>query len=126
MLAAIGLGRDRAYIANVLYWRPPGNRVPTQAEIASCLPFIQRQIELVNPKILAMVGGASAKALLNRGEGIMRLRGRWLTYQSAGLKTPIPAIATYHPAYLLRQPEHKREAWQDLLAIREKLDFINT
>lgn len=124
MMAAIGLTRDDFYVANTVYWRPPGNRSPTQPEAAACLPFIQRQIELVAPKILVLVGGAAAKTLLNRADGITRLRGRRFEYESPGLAGPLPALATYHPAFLLRQPSQKREAWQDLLTLREMIDSL--
>jgi len=121
MVACIGLDRGRFYITNVVYWRPPGNRDPTPAETAACLPFIERHIELVDPDVLVFVGGAAAKTLLGRSEGIMRLRGTWHPYQSLGMARPIPAIAIFHPAFLLRQPARKREAWRDLLAIEAKL-----
>ena len=122
MLAAIGLSRSAAYIANILPWRPPGNRSPTDSEIAACLPFIERHIELVAPRVLIPVGGIAAKTLLGTNQGIMRLRGRWLTYQSAGMAAPIPARAILHPAYLLRSPAQKRETWIDLIAIRRRLE----
>jgi DNA polymerase len=122
MFAAIGLSRERdLYITNVLFWRPPGNRQPTAAEIAACLPFVERHIELVDPKILVFVGGVAAKTLLGRKEGIMKLRGRWFDYASPGLSHPISAMPTFHTAYLLRSPAQKREAWSDLLAIRQRL-----
>ena len=124
MLAAIGLDRDSAYITNVLPWRPPGNRSPTAAEIASCLPFVERHIELVAPEILVMVGGIAAKALLGKTEGIMKLRGRWFNFETAGMVRPIPATATFHPAYLLRSPAQKRESWRDFLEIKERLSAI--
>jgi DNA polymerase len=124
MLAAIGLDRGSVYIVNTVYWRPPGNRTPTPAETAACLPFVERQIELVSPEVLVLAGAASAKTLLARSEGITRLRGRWFTYQSAGMVRPIPALPIYHPAFLLRQPGQKREAWRDLLSLREKLDEL--
>jgi DNA polymerase len=124
MMAAIGLTRKEFYLANTVYWRPPGNRSPTQAETAACLPFIQRQIELVKPKILVLLGGAAAKTLLNRPEGISRLRTRRHEYETENLGGPIPALATYHPAYLLRQPAQKRESWQDLLTLREMIDLL--
>lgn len=124
MMATIGLTREDFYVANTVYWRPPGNRSPTQPETAACQPFIQRQIELVAPKILVLVGGAAAKTLLNRADGITRLRGRRFEYQSAGLAEAVPALATYHPAFLLRQPSQKREAWQDLLTLREMIDLL--
>jgi uracil-DNA glycosylase len=118
MLACIGLDRTKAYITNVLFWRPPGNRTPTPSEIAACLPFVERHIELVDPDYLLLVGGISAKTLLGRSEGILKLRGRWAHYQHVGLARPIPALASLHPAYLLRQPAQKRLAWRDLLALQ--------
>jgi DNA polymerase len=122
MLAAIGLDRKtNAYISNVLFWRPPGNRSPTPAEIAACLPFVERHIELLDPAVLVLVGGIAAKTMLARQEGIMRLRGRWFTYETARMPRPIPVIATYHPAYLLRSPGGKREAWRDMLEIQAKI-----
>ncbi len=122
MMGWIGLDRATGfYITNILYWRPPGNRQPTAAEVAACLPFIERHIELVDPEILVLVGGSSAKTLLGRNEGILRLRGQWFQYQSPGMARPIPALATLHPAYLLRSPAQKAEAWRDLLALAQKL-----
>ena len=112
MLAAIGLDRRHVYIANVVPWRPPGNRTPTPIETSTCLPFMRRQIELVHPKILVCLGAAATQTLLGVKEGIMRIRGRWYEYDMAGTK--IPAIAMLHPAYLLRQPSHKKFAWQDM------------
>ncbi|MEM8839563.1 MAG: uracil-DNA glycosylase [Pseudomonadota bacterium] len=120
MLAAIGLERDRdTYIANVVPWRPPGNRTPTPEETELCRPFILRQIELVQPDLVVPLGGAAAKQLLNTTNGILRLRGRSMT--CATDKGAFPALATLHPAYLLRQPGQKRLAWQDLLKIKEHL-----
>jgi len=121
MLAAIGRDRTSAYISNMLFWRPPGNRPPTAEELAICRPFVVRHIELVAPRVLVCVGGISAKALLERTEGITRLRGRWLAFSSPRLGEPIPTLALYHPAFLLRQPANKRQAWQDLLTLRERL-----
>lgn len=121
MLAAIGLDRRSVYITNVLPWRPPGNRTPAPEEVAQCLPFVERQIELVAPLVLVLVGGVSAKALLGRSEGITKLRGRWFDYQTPGLVRPVPACALFHPAYLLRQPAQKRQAWADLIEIKAKL-----
>tara|TARA_A100001037_G_scaffold300071_1_gene326897 strand:- start:3488 stop:4321 length:834 start_codon:yes stop_codon:yes gene_type:complete len=121
MLSALGQERSSVYISNILFWRPPGNRSPTASESAACLPFVQRHIELAQPKILVFLGGSSAKVMLCRTEGIMRLRGKWFEYRSDGLDTPIPAMPTFHPAFLLRQPAQKREAWRDFLAIQEKL-----
>ena len=122
MLAAVGLDRDKVYITNILPWRPPGNRSPTDAEIAACLPFVERHIELVAPRLLVPVGGTAAKTLLGMREGIMKLRGRWFTYESLGMVRPIPARAILHTAYLLRSPAQKRESWIDLLAISKRLD----
>ena len=121
MLAAIGRDRTSTYISNILFWRPPGNRNPTDAEVAVCMPFVERHIALVRPKVLVFVGGASAKALLDRKEGIMRLRGKWYEYGNPALEAPIPAMATFHPAYLLRSPGQKREVWRDLLAVKARL-----
>ncbi|MFQ5784413.1 MAG: uracil-DNA glycosylase family protein [Alphaproteobacteria bacterium] len=121
MLAAIDLDRSGVCISNMLFWRPPGNRSPTADEIAACLPFARRLIELAAPRVLVFVGGISAKAMLGRSEGITRLRGIWHRYSSPGLPQAIDAIATFHPAYLLRQPMQKREAWRDLLAVKARL-----
>ena len=121
MLAAIGRDRTSAYISNILFWRPPGNRNPTDAEVAACMPFVQRHIALVRPKVLVFTGGAAAKALLDRKEGIMRLRGAWHEYRNPDLGAPIPALAIFHPAYLLRTPGAKRQAWHDLLMLRARL-----
>ncbi|ANT50713.1 uracil-DNA glycosylase [Mesorhizobium amorphae] len=120
MLAAIGLDRTSAYIANVIPWRPPGNRTPTPHETEICRPFIERQIELVNPKVLVNLGGPSAKTLLNTTEGILRLRGNWRVHTTAS-GTAIPAMPTLHPAYLLRTPAHKKLAWRDFLEVKAKL-----
>jgi uracil-DNA glycosylase family 4 len=120
MIAAIGLDRSKAYIANVIPWRPPGNRTPTPQETQICLPFIQRQIELVNPDVLVTLGNPSTQTLLQTREGIMRTRGKWFDYDT-GTRT-IRAIATFHPAYLLRSPSYKRMSWQDLRAIAKVLE----
>ena len=120
MLAAIGLGEEHVYITNTVYWRPPGNRTPTLEEIEACAPFLARQIEILSPSILVLLGGAAAKTILGTNEGIMRLRGKWLTYSTAGRN--LPTLATLHPAYLLREPEKKRYAWRDLLMIKAALD----
>lgn len=120
MLAAIGLDRSSVYIANVIPWRPPGNRTPTPHETQICRPFIERQIELVNPAVLVHLGGASAKTLLNTSEGILRLRGNWKGYATAS-GAVIPAMPTLHPAYLLRTPAHKKLAWRDFLEVKMRL-----
>ena len=121
MLAAIGYDRGSAYITNILFWRPPGNRQPTPQEIQQCLPFVLRHVELVDPAVLVLLGGTSAKTMLNQTEGIMRLRGRWFEYKIDESLPIIPALATYHPAYLLRSPGQKREAWRDFLALKLRL-----
>lgn len=123
MLAAIGLDRTSAYIANVIPWRPPGNRTPTPHETEICRPFIERQIELVNPKVLVNLGGPSAKTLLNTTDGILRLRGNWRVHTTAS-GIAIPAMPTLHPAYLLRTPAHKKLAWRDFLEVKAKLRAI--
>jgi uracil-DNA glycosylase len=119
MLAAIGLDRSSAYIANIIPWRPPGNRTPTPQESQICLPFILRQIELANPDVLVCLGGPSSQALLGFTDGIRRTRGRWLNFHTGTRE--IRAIATFHPAYLLRSPLEKRLAWRDFLAVKQAL-----
>jgi uracil-DNA glycosylase len=123
MIAAIGLDRGNTYIANVIPWRPPGNRTPTPQETQICLPFIQRQIELVNPDVLVTLGNPSTQTLLSTREGIMKTRGRWFDYDT-GTRV-IRALATFHPAYLLRSPSYKRMAWQDLRSIAKALEPVN-
>lgn len=122
MLAAIGLDRTQAYITNVVPWRPPGNRKPEPAEVELCLPFITRHIELVDPAVLLLLGGASVSALLARTDSITRLRGGFVDYSSPRLAHPIPAMPTFHPAYLLRTPLAKREVWRDLLMVKQRLE----
>ena len=122
LLAAIGLDRKKVYIANVVPWRPPGNRTPTPLETAACLPFTRRQIELVDPKILVCLGAASAHTLLGGKEGIMRMRGRWFTYALGGKE--IQALAMLHPAYLLRQPAQKKLAWLDLRMLGKEINSL--
>jgi uracil-DNA glycosylase family 4 len=120
MLAAIGLDRTNIYISNIIFWRPPGNRTPTPQEIGLLLPFTQRHIQLAKPEMIVFLGGVAAQALTGAKEGIMKLRGRWLAYNDDSLE--IPALPVFHPAYLLRNPLAKRQAWQDFLSIKEKLD----
>ena len=121
MLGAAGL-TDRVFITNTVFWRPPGNRTPTPAEQAICAPFVERAIALVRPKMLLLVGGASAKAMLKKDEGILSLRGRWHEWRSADGAQELPAMPTLHPAFLLRQPAAKKRAWVDLLTLTERLD----
>lgn len=121
MLAAIGLDRTTVYISNVIPWRPPGNRDPSPLETEICRPFIERHIELVAPKVLVTLGNPSTKLLLNTQTGIMRMRGNWAVHRTpSGLE--IPTMPTLHPAYLLRNPAHKKLAWHDFLAIKLKLE----
>jgi DNA polymerase len=104
----MGLGREEVYIANVLKSRPPENRTPEPHEIANCLPYLERQIAIIRPEFLCLLGKTAASALLDTALSVGRLRGRWHRYRG------IPAIVTYHPSYLLRQPSAKKEAWDDL------------
>jgi DNA polymerase len=119
MIEAIGLDRTKVYIANVVPWRPPGNRTPTPQETAICLPFIRRQIELANPDILVCLGGPSMQTLLGTKDGITRMRGRWFPFDTGTRE--IKAMATFHPAFLLRSPLQKRLSWRDFLAIKKAL-----
>ncbi len=117
---SIGLPRDKLYISNILPWRPPGNRTPTNEEIASCEPFIEQHIHLVKPKLLVFLGGVSAKTLLKTTEGITKLRGQFHEYQTHH-GDAIPCFATYHPAYLMRSPGQKAQVWHDMLKIKLRL-----
>jgi DNA polymerase len=136
ILGSIGLSRhneapeESVYISNILNWRPPGNRTPAPGEIEVSLPFIERHIQLINPAILILCGGVSAKALLGRSEGITRLRKTWHLYspQTPELRpeaSEIQALATFHPSYLLRTPAHKREAWADMLMLKQGIKKHN-
>lgn len=122
MLAAIGVERGKnAYISNILFWRPPGNRKPTAEETALCLPFVWRHIALARPKLVVLCGGTATSTLLGRSEGITRLRGLWFDLAVSGLDKAVPAIAIYHPSFLLRAPANKVESWRDLLSIQSKM-----
>jgi len=121
MLGHIGLDRARNfYISNCVFWRPPGNRKPNPAEVAACLPFTRRHIELVRPKFLVLVGGLAAQSLIDGSLKITRTRGKWFDYALAD-GTTIPAMPILHPAYLLRTPLSKRETWNDLLALKARI-----
>ena len=126
MLAAVGLSRaaqDResaVFITNVIFWRPPGNRTPTEAETQMCLPFLLRTIELQKPDVIVCLGATPAHRLTGRNDGILKLRGKWVTANVSGRN--IPLLPTLHPAYLLRQPAQKRLAWRDMLSLRQMLD----
>jgi uracil-DNA glycosylase len=125
MLAQIGLNRTQnVLISNTIYWRPPGNRDPTQGEIVACLPFVERLIELSQPKLLILTGKAAAHTVLRREDGVMKLRGRRLFYNREGLPLPVNAMVMLHPAYLLRQPQQKRVAWADLLLAETWLEEL--
>lgn len=122
MMAAIGLSReDNIYISNVINWRPPGNRAPDDKEIALSLPFIRRHIEIMNPALIILAGGVAAKALLETNQGITKIRGRFIDFTLPGLTAPVPLMPIFHPAYLLRSPQHKSLAWSDLQKIRARL-----
>lgn len=130
MLAAIGLSRQAedpaqsVYITNLLNWRPPGNRTPSQQEIDISLPFLERHVALVQPKLLFVMGGVASKSLLNNQEGIMKIRGQWAEYRADG-RLQIPALPSFHPSFLLRNPIQKKAAWVDLLSLKEKLIELN-
>ncbi len=116
MIFALGFERDRVFIGNVVKCRPPGNRDPEDTEMAACSPFLERQIELIAPRVVVALGRIAARRLTGTDKSMGALRGRWTTYRG------IPLMATYHPAYLLRTPEAKREVWTDLKAVRKRLD----
>ncbi|MCF6220891.1 MAG: uracil-DNA glycosylase [Robiginitomaculum sp.] len=119
MFAAIDLDETSLYITNVCNWRPPGNRNPTEDELTMCAPFITRHMELIAPKLIIIVGGVSLLALTGK-TGIMKTRGNWQELDING--ETVPAMPLYHPAFLLRRPELKKDAWRDLLAIKARLD----
>ena len=123
MLNAIGQNRNNTYITNIIFWRPPGNRNPTEEEINVCLPFVLKHIEIINPKILILAGAISSKTILREKKGIIQLRGKWhnlLISESVNIKT----MPIFHPAFLLRQPSRKKEAWEDLKKIKKEIDLI--
>jgi len=126
MLASIGLDRGSVLITNLLPWRPPGNRNPTDQEVALCLPFLLRHIALVRPRHLVLLGALATRALSGSGAGIRRLRGKWLALDIPGLEAKLPALPMFHPAYLLRNPAAKRESWADLLSLKRALDEFFT
>jgi DNA polymerase len=119
MLSAAGWSEQNVHITNIVYWRPPGNRTPTPQEAEACRPFLERQIELVAPRMLLLLGGAAAKHILRTEEGILKIRGKWQALQFGAMDMPV--LASLHPAYLLRTPISKRQAWLDLLRVRERL-----
>ena len=123
MIAAIGLKREDCFISNILPWRPPGNRTPTDGEVAVCLPFLRRQIELVNPKVIFLLGGSAANAVLENADSISALRGHFIDYTTSE-GTIIPTLSTYHPAFLLRTPNQKAKSWSDFMRLQRKLAEI--
>lgn len=128
MLAAVGLDRHAedparaVFITNTIFWRPPGNRKPTEAETSMCMPFVWRLIEVMQPRLILCAGATPTQKMINVTDGILKLRGRWFSVQTGA--SQIPLLATLHPAYLLRQPAQKRLAWRDLLSLRERLDSL--
>jgi DNA polymerase len=124
MLAAIGHDRTNSYITNIVNWRPPGNRKPSPAEMLLCQPFIERHIALMKPRLILLLGDTAAKTLTGRSEGITRLRGKWCEWTDAATGGTIPMLPTFHPAFLLRSPSQKREAWADLLAAKARLEAL--
>jgi len=129
MLASIGLNRETVRMATAVPWRPPGNRAPTDGEVAICLPFLRRHIALVRPRLLLLLGAVAAKAILpepQRSLGIRRVRGNWLNIEIAGLPAPLPCLPSWHPGYLIRTPSAKREAWADFISLRETLQTMKT
>ncbi len=123
ILASIGLTRNNVYIANTIPWRPPGNRTPTPREVALCRPFIERQIHLAKPRILIALGGVATQFLTGAQNGIIRSRGKWLTYEGED-NIKIPVMPTFHPAYLLRTPSQKKLTWIDFLEVKKRLDSL--
>jgi DNA polymerase len=123
MLASIGLDRkENAYITNVINWRPPDNRDPSPEEAAACLPFLRRHIELADPRIIILLGAVAARHVVGVSDGIMKLRGRWMDYRVGDRMVPL--MPTLHPAYLLRQPAHKKLAWRDLQSVRDRIQAL--
>ena len=122
MLLAINLQREDVYVTNVVYWRPPDNRTPNDNEILEFLPFLQRQIDIIKPKFIFLLGGVAAKAILSTSLALGKLRGKWHEYKSLNLEQGIPTLASYHPAFLLRSPQYKKHSWEDLQMLQEKLE----
>ena len=125
MLLAINLQREDVYITNVVNWRPPDNRTPNDEEILEFLPFLQRQIDIIKPKFIFLLGGVAAKAILSTPLALGKLRGKWHEYKSLNLDESVPTIASYHPAFLLRSPQYKKHSWEDLHMLQEKLKNVS-
>lgn len=120
IITAAGFKRENCFISNILPWRPPGNRTPTATEVSTCLPFIKKQIELVSPKYIIFLGGSAANSILDNAEPISRLRGKWLEYKTS--EQTISALATFHPAFLLRNPAQKAKIWADFVKLKKMFD----
>ena len=125
MLTAINIKREDVYITNVIPWRPTNNRTPTEDEILEFLPFLQRQIEIIQPKIIYLLGATAAKAILSTTLSISKLRKKWETYKSINLNNSVAVLVSYHPAFLLRSPDYKKKAWEDLQILQKKLNDEN-
>ena len=121
MLNSVGIKRENTYLTNIIFWRPPGNRKPTEIEINSCLPFVKKHIELINPNILILMGATAAKSIYKIESGITQIRGKFKNIEINKLKR-LKSIAIFHPAFLIRQPSRKREAWEDLKKIKVEID----
>ena len=121
MLASINLNRSNCYMTNIIFWRPPGDRDPTENEIAVCLPFVERHIELVSPEIIVLLGGPTSKTLLGMKQSINKIHGQFFKYSTKKMTSPILTTLLYHPNNLLSSPASKQDAWRDLLKVKEKL-----
>ena len=121
MLNSIDIDRKGIYISNILPWRPPNNRTPTNKEIIECLPFIQKIVEIISPKLIVLLGATASKAILNSNLSISNLRGKWHKYQSINYNKKVDCLVTYHPAFLLRSPNFKKQSWEDLKMLKKKI-----
>ena len=121
ILASINLDRSSCYLTNIIFWRPPGDREPTLNEVAVCIPFVERQIELILPDLIVLLGGPASKALLGTKKGISKIHGQYFEYTNLKIASPIVAVPLYHPINLLSSPAYKQDAWRDLLKIKERL-----
>jgi DNA polymerase len=124
MLASVGLSRATVLLTNVVPWRPPGGRPPTESEVQICLPFLWRHLTLLRPRLVVTLGALPVRALTGRTDGIRRLRGRWIDVPIPGLPAPVPMLPMVHPSYLIQMPAAKQDAWKDILALRKALDGL--
>ena len=122
MISAIQLKREEIYITNVLPWRLPMNRTPTDQEILEFLPFLQRQIEIIKPKFIYLLGATAAKAILSTPLSLDNLRGNWHEYKSINMDTSVEVLVSYHPSTLLQSPKFKKEVWSDLQMLQKKIN----